>query len=351
MECHSCLWAVQRLSLYEAYFAELGLTPPADGWTRTRRITRGLSLMPIYDTNSMTDFPVLPNSSPQGQTPSLSSSSPIRPASTMTAPPTSSPIPPAPSHPSPAPSPPAPSPPPCMTIPPGLADDHTTTTLVLGSSIVRHVSLELANSKTICVPGARVQRLSRMVPAVLHRHPSLRRIVFHVGSNDVMERDFDSLKAKYRSLFSSVPHHVQITVSGPLPVHGLWPSQREKRFRLSRVHHWLRGYCNWWGLDFVDNFDCFAPKHYLFKWDGLHLRPRGARLLSRNIEMSLGQTQHPPLPSPPCSLPSNAPSPLPSPLPSSALPARCPGERPHSTTSPPAPPSSPAPPPSGQGIA
>ena len=169
-------------------------------------------------------------------------------------------------------------------LPPG---DPAITTLVIGSSLVRGVRLPGKKSGTICYPGARIHSLSRILPEVLVQYPHLDRIIFHVGSNDVMERDFRPLRERYLSLFSHVPPHINITVSGPLPTHGEYPAQREKRRRLLVVHSWLKDLCENKGFGYADNFSMFYRKPYLFKRDGLHLWASGARLLARNMEASL----------------------------------------------------------------
>ena len=329
--CNGCFELLKYISLLEEHCAERGIA--VDAWQLAKRGNNSrahlgtihhTSQPPLHTSNrfdplnisSTVHFPSLGSSSssiptyhpptattliPPFRSYASASASPTPSASTSS---TSSarshtshlpkPPPPPPCDPKPTPHPPS-----NFVLPPGNA---TATTLVIGSSIVRDVHL-LRDSSTICYPGARVHSVSRVLPAALERHPNLRRIVFHVGSNDVMERDFKPLTIKYLSLFSSVPPHIKITVSGPLPVHGERPAQREKKRRLRVVHWWLRDLCLRRNYGFVDNFDQFEAKSYLFRWDGLHLRSGGARLLSRSIGASLGIT-NPLHPHPPHSHPS-----------------------------------------------
>lgn len=160
--------------------------------------------------------------------------------------------------------------------------NHSITTLVVGSSLVRGVSLpSVPNSQTLCFPGAKVRTMSRMFPAILDRHLGLQRIIIHVGTNDIMARTNVTLFRDYTAMINDVrARKVKITVSGPLPTHGRGD---ERWSRLYGFHCRLKQFCLDRGLDYADNFDLFNANRNWFKRDGLHLTPAGTRQLSLNM--------------------------------------------------------------------
>ncbi|XP_052473517.1 uncharacterized protein LOC128030068 isoform X1 [Carassius gibelio] len=126
--------------------------------------------------------------------------------------------------------------------------------VIIGDSIVRHVSATLAEGKvhTHCLPGARVLDVSAQIPAILNGE-SPRAVVLHAGVNDTTLRQTETLKRDFSSLIETVRSTTPaatIVVSGPLPTY-------------------RRGH------------------ERLFRADGLHPSRIGAELLSDNISRTL----------------------------------------------------------------
>ena len=151
-------------------------------------------------------------------------------------------------------------------------------------SMVRDVQVNKCYSS--CQPGANTNELDDVIPQLLHARPSARTVVAHLGGiNDLRLQQSTKLRGDCIHLIDNILHmNKQCIISGPLPppTFGDFNSSR-----LQQLHVWLKGYCNNTGIPYVDNFTTFLNRPDLFKRDRLHLNLAGARLLSRNIELTL----------------------------------------------------------------
>ena len=162
--------------------------------------------------------------------------------------------------------------------------DPTTTTLVVGSSMVRDVSLP-GKAKVLSFPGAMLMDLDRMFPTILEKHPNLLNLVLHIGTNDIMVRKSELFKSNFTTLLNSLlSAGLRVIVSGPLPTH--WKSE-ERWSRLFALHQWMRTLCTAKNTTYSNNFDLFDQRPDVYWVDGLHLVDSGAELLSAQFSTAL----------------------------------------------------------------
>lgn len=159
----------------------------------------------------------------------------------------------------------------------------TPSTVIAGSSMVRKV--KVPNARILCYPGARVKDLIAVFPTIIKQLPNIERFVIHIGSNDVMDRNSQSLKKDFINLLGLIQEVGMLpVVSGPIPSLRI---EGEKFCRLWSLHVWLQNYCQDNGFPFADNFDSFWGKYELFSRDRCHPNEKGAHLLSSHIDLLL----------------------------------------------------------------
>lgn len=89
-------------------------------------------------------------------------------------------------------------------------------TVVAGDSIVRYMTLP--GAITYCLPGGKVGDLIELISALIDLHPTVKSVITHVGTNDVMARKSSQLHADLESLchtVESIGRHC--IMSGPIP--------------------------------------------------------------------------------------------------------------------------------------
>lgn len=166
---------------------------------------------------------------------------------------------------------------------PHRAEPRQPSTVLVGSSMVRHVILR--DSQTWCLPGARVTDVQSNVPAALLQYPSASTVVVHVGSNDIQLQQSEKLKSDFISLINTLKNTgKKYTISGPIPSVCFSDSQFS---RIYQLHVWLMRLCLEERTPFVDNFSCFWKRRNLFARDGRHLNRAGAHLFATNLEVAL----------------------------------------------------------------
>lgn len=152
-------------------------------------------------------------------------------------------------------------------------------TLIIGDSIVRHVSVK--NCETRCHPRSKVADIEYMLPCLLPDLSHVESLVVHVGTNDTKAETSELLKSDYSDLIECLMWtRKNFIISGPLPCINRGDMTYS---RLHQLHIWLKGYCSYWNIPYVDNFLLFSNRYELFNRDGLHLNRDGAKLLSSNI--------------------------------------------------------------------
>ena len=99
--------------------------------------------------------------------------------------------------------------------------DMTTSTLVIGSSMIKDVYIPPSPSgpcKVHCFPGARVRDIQRRLPSILAGYTKVSTIIVHVGTNDIRARQTEVLKADFTALLTTLMDTGRrIVISGPLP--------------------------------------------------------------------------------------------------------------------------------------
>ena len=166
-----------------------------------------------------------------------------------------------------------------------------TKVLIIGSSMVRHVRVHGAVTRSIS--GATVNDVHCSLLRRLRDDPCLTTVVIHAGANDLKFRQPERLKDDFRSLIRTLctidNPPIKPIVSGPF----ISPRYNYRQFSQMRdLHIWLRGYCCSLSIPYVDNYALFTDRGGAFVWDGrlggdgLHLNLMGAHLLSRSIELA-----------------------------------------------------------------
>lgn len=155
------------------------------------------------------------------------------------------------------------------------------TTAIIGSSLIRNV--RFFNATTYCFPGATVTKITDTLPDLLKSFPpSIKRLVVHIGSNDIRRCEFEVLKSHLISLCGVLENcGLSVFISGPLPTLGLGA---ERFSRLLQLHSWLQSACHTHGFYFIDNFNLFWNRPSFYHYDGLHPSKLGSRILASNIQ-------------------------------------------------------------------
>uniref|UniRef100_A0A671TMH6 SGNH hydrolase-type esterase domain-containing protein n=1 Tax=Sparus aurata TaxID=8175 RepID=A0A671TMH6_SPAAU len=151
--------------------------------------------------------------------------------------------------------------------------------LIVGDSIVRY--LTLPGAITYCLSGGKVVYIVELIPTLIDLHPSVKFVLAHVGTNDVMARNSSKLHADLESLCYTVESlGRRCLMSGPIPTF----SKNSERFsRLFSLHIWLKNFCSAAGYDFISNFDYFWTNSSLYRSDGLHPNRKGTKQLTDNF--------------------------------------------------------------------
>ncbi|XP_063063801.1 uncharacterized protein LOC134456363 [Engraulis encrasicolus] len=166
---------------------------------------------------------------------------------------------------------------------PAHSEPRRPSTVLIGSSMVRHVTLR--NAQTWCLPGALVADVQSNVPHALSQYPTATTLIVHAGSNDIRLQQSKKLESDFLSLINTLRSTgKKYAISGPIP------SVCFSAFQFSRIrqlHVWLMRHCRQEAIPYVDNFSAFWNRRNLFARDGRHLNRAGARLLATNLELTL----------------------------------------------------------------
>ena len=159
-------------------------------------------------------------------------------------------------------------------------------TLVIGSSIMRHVNLETEASTVTCIPGARAGDVEAHLKLLAKNKHKYSRIVIHVGGNDVRLRQSECTKLNVESVCSYAKTMSDTVIfSGPLPN----LINDDMYSRMSSFQRWLSWWCPANNVGFVNNWTAFWGKPGLIKRDGIHPTLKGADLISANISGLCGR--------------------------------------------------------------
>ncbi|XP_035495616.2 uncharacterized protein LOC118313818 [Scophthalmus maximus] len=144
-------------------------------------------------------------------------------------------------------------------------------TLIVGDSAVKDIrSLCNKNTKGLCFPKDMVSDMREKILDIVISHPSVKKQILHIGSNDIVKQQSEVLKQDFTDLLNIVSClNTEVFSSGPLP-----PIRKgvEKFSRLLSLYTWLSTACNVNSVHFIDNFNFFWDRRHLFKEDGLCLK-------------------------------------------------------------------------------
>uniref|UniRef100_A0A1A8I174 SGNH hydrolase-type esterase domain-containing protein n=1 Tax=Nothobranchius kuhntae TaxID=321403 RepID=A0A1A8I174_NOTKU len=157
-------------------------------------------------------------------------------------------------------------------------------TLLVGDSIIRNV--HFFNVMTRCFPSATIPALLDKLPGLLYSIPaSVKRVIIHVGSNDVTRRESVITQQHFNHLFDILKSSgMSVSISGPIPT----VSHGHGRFsRLLSLHSWLQSACRSHSFGFIDNFNLFWNRFSFFRRDGIHPNRHGSSMLTANIRYAV----------------------------------------------------------------
>ena len=155
------------------------------------------------------------------------------------------------------------------------------TTLLVGDSIIRHI--RYVNVATRCFPGAKVHDILDKLPELLcSLSSSVKRVIVHVGTNDITRQQSELTKNDFKDLFNFLSScGKSVFISGPIPT----LARGAGRFtRILSLNTWLQSACNAYNVGFIDNFNLFWNRFSFFRRDGVHPNSRGSHILAANLQ-------------------------------------------------------------------
>ena len=163
-------------------------------------------------------------------------------------------------------------------------------TRLIGDSVTRGLLSEFAgraraSRKRLCMPGGRLDDITAACDEAASGAESNALFVIHAGTNDVEYTRSEDLMEKYRRMiqqYKTKSHNVIISCILPR-------TKAPSHFydRAYSTNSRLRSLCIEEGVDYMNLWDDFYNKPFLFQEDGLHLNEVGSarfgRLLSNKV--------------------------------------------------------------------
>ena len=158
-----------------------------------------------------------------------------------------------------------------------------TTTLVIGSSIMRNVALKTKGTNVKCIPGARAGDIESDLKMMMVKGKCKRfdKIIIHCGGNDTRLKRSEITKINIESVCTFAKTMSDTVIfSGPLPN----MINDEMYSRMSSFNRWLSRWCPDNNVGFIDHWKTFEGKTGLMGRDGIHPTWDGAALISTNMD-------------------------------------------------------------------
>uniref|UniRef100_A0A8C5FRS3 SGNH hydrolase-type esterase domain-containing protein n=1 Tax=Gadus morhua TaxID=8049 RepID=A0A8C5FRS3_GADMO len=156
-------------------------------------------------------------------------------------------------------------------------------TLIIGDSTIKDITGK--KIKTCNFPYGMVSDINHKLAKIILENPKISQIIVHAGFNDIQREQSELLKRDYTDLLDTLDKiHINSFISGPIPAvdRGI-----NRYSRLLALNTWLSRVCNERGRGFIDKFNLFWGRKYLFRADGLHPNRLGSKLLRDNLLFSL----------------------------------------------------------------
>ena len=157
--------------------------------------------------------------------------------------------------------------------------------IFVGNSIVRKTDSRLNKGEdlVVCLPGARIERVTERVENILGRGKG-GTILVHIGTNNADKEGTTAIVGKYRKLLKKTKEArvEQIILSGILPVFG----NRIDGYRNSKrmaINGMVTRLCKEEEVGYVYMWDSFVGKEEMYVRDGLHLSGKGAAVFAEGV--------------------------------------------------------------------
>ena len=163
-------------------------------------------------------------------------------------------------------------------------------TRLVGDSLVRPLLSEFVgrargSRKRLCMPGGCLDDITAACNEASSGAENNALFVIHAGTNDVEDTRSEELMEKYRRMIQRYK-----TKSPNVIISGILPRTKAPSHFYDRAYSTnsrLRSLCTEEGVDYVNLWDDFYNKPFLFQNDGLHLNAVGSarfgRLLSNKV--------------------------------------------------------------------
>ena len=160
-----------------------------------------------------------------------------------------------------------------------MKEEEDNETRIISDSIVKDKLTEFCGRnrsfrKRLCMPGGRLDDITAACDEATSQADTNTLLVIHAGTNDVMNTRSEELLERYRKLIRRYKCKTnKIIISGILPRRSAPTAFFNRAFS---TNNRLKSSCKDEGIDFINCWDDFYNKSFLFKDDGLHLNPVGA---------------------------------------------------------------------------
>ena len=151
---------------------------------------------------------------------------------------------------------------------------------IVGDSIIRDQGIIMRRRsrkrcQATCFPGAGIEKIAASLPVL--KSP-FQATVVAVGGNDIGGEKIPSLRIKFRALLSKLAER-----RSPGVVMGILPRLKANNKWANdvwEINNFLHKQCIERGLTFINCWEYFQKRPYLYQKDGIHLSARGKNTIS-----------------------------------------------------------------------